>query len=84
MVHSKHSTYSMTGYEALANSIVAQAAKDYRKALEKLKRNPRYSSALRDKADCESFFQSEWMKELTEVDGRWLMQAIRKEINYDD
>ena len=36
-------------YRALANAIIVQAAKDYRKALRQLRRNPRYETARNEK-----------------------------------
>ena len=47
-------------YRTLANAIIVQAAKDYRKALRQLRRNPRYETARNEKNDVERFFHSEW------------------------
>ncbi len=70
----------MNPYEELANAIILQAVKDYRKALRQLKRNPQYSSAIIEKEECEHFFQSEWFEDLTKVDGLWLMRKLREEV----
>lgn len=70
----------MTSYEGLANAIIVQAAKDYRAALMVLSENPRSILANRDKAECERFFLGKWFSELTEVDGKWLMRKLQREV----
>lgn len=49
----------MDPYEKLANAIVIQAAKDYRTALRKLKRNPRNHLAKGEAESIERFFRSD-------------------------
>ena len=111
----------MNPYEALANGIIEQAAKDHRSAAKFLRRNPRNEilekivarqiaerNALRAERkalglkpekgktsreerklnkiiSCESmiveterFFLSDWFTDLTEVDGAWLLENIKK------
>lgn len=75
----------MEAYEELANAIVVKAAKDYRRALRTLKKgyNPlsqKYLDAKKMKYDCESFFCGEWIKSLTDVDGKRLMRKIQENI----
>lgn len=67
-------------YEDLANAIVLQAATDYRKVLRDLKRNPNYTPALRDKAEIESFFRSEWYQTLTPISGELLIKKLKAEV----
>ena len=69
----------MDPYEKLANGIVIQAAKDYRTALRKLKRNPRNQLAKAEADSIERFFRSDWYKSLTEVDGEMVLQKLREE-----
>ena len=71
----------MDFYTELANAIVIQAAKDYRKALKTLKRYPRYEPAKAVVAEVEEFFRSDWYRVLTSVDGDMLIRKIRREIN---
>jgi len=71
----------MDFYTELANAIVIQAAKDYRKALKTLKRYPRYEPAKAMVAEVEEFFRSDWYRMLTSVDAEMLMRKIRREIN---
>lgn len=69
----------MVPYEKLANGIVIQAAKDYRTALRKLKRNPRNQLAKVEADSIERFFRSDWYKCLTEVDGEMVLRKLREE-----
>ena len=71
----------MDFYTDLANAIIIQAVKDYRKALKTLKRYPRYEPAKAVVAEVEEFFRSEWYRTLTSVDADMLMTKIRREIN---
>lgn len=66
-------------YQGLANAIIIQAAKDYRKAKEVLRRVPRHEGALKVKAEIERFFKSDWFKCLTDLDGEMLMRKLQKE-----
>lgn len=74
----------MDGYKDLANAIVIMGAKDYRKALKKLKRNPNNRKAKEEAKEVERFFKGSWMKELTKVDGEFLMERIKEEVYNDD
>lgn len=69
----------MDPYEKLANAIVIQAAKDYRTALRKLKRNPRNQLAKAEADSIERFFRSDWYKCLTEVDVEMVLRKLREE-----
>lgn len=65
-------------YQELANAIILQAVKDYRKALHILKRHPNHEGANKDKSDIEKFFVSEWYGRLTKVDGKRLLLQIQQ------
>ena len=69
----------MEQYEKLADAIILQAVSDYRKALRALWMNPRNKEALAYKEDCESFFRSDWFKELTDLDGEMLIRRLTAE-----
>lgn len=68
----------MDGYENLANAIVLQAAKDYRKALRKLSRNAQSKDAKRTVSEVEKFFRSDWYKILTSVDSELFIKKLRE------
>lgn len=67
-------------YENLVNSIILLAVKDYRDALKKLKKWPRNEAAQIMKAEVERFFRSAWYRELTSVDGEFLISKLQAEV----
>ncbi|MCM1532780.1 MAG: hypothetical protein NC114_10995 [Ruminococcus flavefaciens] len=72
----------MTPYENIANAIIIQAAKDYRKAYKRYLR--RFRSTGEPDADLmeiERFFRSAWYQTLTAIDGEYLIQRIRQEVS---
>lgn len=71
-------------YEDLANAIVLQAVKDWRGAVRKLKKRPRYAPAKQRKEECEEFFRSAWFEALTDVDGSYILRKLRQEEGIDD
>lgn len=72
------------GYENLANAIVLQAVKDWRKAVKTLKKRPRYQAAKQMKDECERFFLSDWFEELTSVDGSVILRKLKQEAGIND
>lgn len=70
----------MNPYENLANAIVIQAAKDYRAAKRKLKRNSTNQLAQAETVSIERFFRSNWYKCLTQIDGEMLIRKLREEV----
>lgn len=58
-------------YQNLANAIIAVAADDYRTAL---KDNNEWL-----RSSIERFFDSEWYKVLTNIDGKYLIERLQKE-----
>ena len=68
-------------YENLANSIVLLAVKHYRDALKKLKKWPRNESPKIMKDEGERFFRSAWYRELTSVDGEYLISKLQAEVD---
>ena len=80
MKEEKTPDYNEEGIENLTNAIVLQAVKDYRKALKGLSLDGKSSTTVI--ADCERFFRSEWYRQLTNVDGEYLITTIRKEFDF--
>jgi hypothetical protein len=68
--------------ERLANAIIMRAVKDYRLALLALKRNSRNYGANKRKEEVERFFLSDWFITLSRLDGKALMEKIRKEVRW--
>ena len=73
----------MTGTQALANAIVAQAAKDYYESIQALKRNPSNRVAKANAKKIEKFFRSAWYSMLTDLDPDYLLDHLQKE-GYND
>ena len=69
----------MNPWQSLANAIVISAAKDYRTALRRLRRNPKNKTALSEIADLERFFRSDWYAMLTNVPGETLIRKQKEE-----
>jgi len=82
----------MESYERLANAIIIEAVKDYRKAIRFLKHHPHtpeldkdpQQNALRDKVVknenerdvAERFFRSGWFEMLSSLDGEVLLKKV--------
>lgn len=62
-------------YENLANAIIVQAVKDYRRVL----KAPEKPGNMKTIKDCERFFRSAWYKSLTAVDGKTIIVKMREE-----
>lgn len=71
----------MDPYENLANAIIKQAADDYRKALKALSLNSRNKEAQATVKECEDFFRSDWYKQLTSLDGEYLIRKLKEEVD---
>lgn len=69
----------MNGYQLLANAIIEQAVKDYRKLLYALQLNKNNRSARASKTHLEKFFLSEWFRTLTNVNGTVLISKLKEE-----
>lgn len=63
------------GYEALANAIVLQAVKDYRKAIRHFD--------LFTMGQIRYFFHSQWFQMLTSIDGDRLIKDIERRELYE-
>lgn len=66
-------------YRTLANAIIVQAAKDYRKALRQLRRNRDTKRPETRKMMSSGFFHSEWFHFLTDADPDYLLDNYLQE-----
>ena len=69
----------MNGYQLLANAVIEQSVKDYRKLLYALQLNKNNRSARAHKTHLEKFFLSEWFRTLTDVNGNMLITKLKEE-----
>ena len=70
----------MNPYESLANAIILQAVKNYRKALRTLSHYPHNRSAQYECRSIEQFFRSGWFGALTRIDPELLIKKLKSEV----
>ena len=71
----------MSGYEALANATIVQAAKDFTAAYKRMKQFPNDIRAQDEVRDITKFFCSQWFEMLSDADGPTLLRKIKDEID---
>ena len=71
----------MTDYNALAIAIIEQAVRDFRAALQKLRRDPYNIIARRTTQETKVFFCSDWFEVLTSVNGPAILKQLKEEFN---
>ena len=64
--------------EALAAAVVEQAAEDWRAAAAVLRKKPDHPGAAALRRETERFFRSRWFAQLTDLDGRLLLERLRE------
>ena len=67
-------------YYNLANAIILQAAKDYRKSLRTLSRHTNNRSAHCERRRLEKFFRSDWFGVLTSIDPELLITKLKAKV----
>ena len=70
-----------TPYENLANAIIVQAVKDYRKVLRTLSLYPHNRSAQYERRSIEQFFCSDYFSVLTNLNPETLIVRLNKEVS---
>lgn len=71
---------NMACYENLANAIILQAVKDYKRVLHRLGANPRNRDAMHEKERLERFFHSPWYEALTDLDADRLIEGVQERV----
>jgi hypothetical protein len=67
-------------YEDLANAIIIQAVKDYRKTLSNLKKSPRCIEMIIRRNNLIRFFHSQWFNGLTKLDPETIIKKLDGEV----
>ena len=68
-------------YQSLANAIILQAIKDFRKRLKIVKKNGRKKEqALKEMQDIVEFIKSPWFKILTNLEPEILLKKLKEEV----
>ena len=71
---------NQNGYISLAECIVLQAVKDYRRSYRVFLRNPYNEAAEEMMEDCEAFIESGWFRMLCDLDPEELLYKIDVEL----
>jgi hypothetical protein len=66
-------------WQDLADAMIVQAAKDYRHTMKMLQENDQSTQLLIDQQRLEVFFRSDWFQQLTNLNGRQLLNDLQKE-----
>ena len=75
-------TESDIPYENLANAIILQAVKDFRKCIKVVKRNGRNKEqAIKEMREIVGFIKSPWFRMLTNLDPQVLLKKLQEEVN---
>lgn len=77
--------YVTSGYEGLAEAVVAQAGRDYLEIKKKLYRIDEFKKKelklKRELKRIDRFFKSEWYTHLSSVDSKWLKEQLDREFD---
>ena len=74
---------NLAGYEHLAAAVVKQAVFDYRRACRKLKKNQKDAEALKEVKEIEDFFNSKGNIYLGDIDGIYILEQIKEELEHE-
>lgn len=71
------------GYERLGNEIIILAAKDYKRALKVLQKDPDNYTALGEVDSIERFFHGRLYGAITNIDPDVLIRKLKEDVGYD-
>ena len=79
-VYEKRSAMLGSGWRALADAIILQAAEDYRRLTRRLIAHPDELDKESEKRRIERFLCSPWFGVLSELDGRRLLRDLKADL----
>lgn len=79
-VYEKRSTMLGSGWRALADAIILQAAEDYRRLTRRLITHPDELDKASEKRRIERFLCSTWFGVLSDLDGRRLLLDLKADL----
>jgi len=79
-VYEKRSAMLGSGWQALADAIILQAADDYRRLTRRLITHPDELDKASEKRRIERFLCSPWFGVLSELDGRRLLRDLKADL----
>ena len=69
-------------YQSLANAIILQAVKDFRRCIKIVKRNGRNKEvAVKEMREIVEFIKSPWFKSPTNLEPQILLRKLKEEVN---
>jgi len=80
-VYEKRSAMLGSGWRALADAIILQAAEDYRRLTRRLIKHPDEMDKASEKRRIERFLCSNWFGVLCELDGRRLLRDLKADLD---
>ena len=79
-VYAKRSAMLGSGWRALADAIILQAADDYRRLTRRLITHPDELDKASEKRRIERFLCSPWFGVLSDLDGRRLLRGLKADL----
>jgi len=80
-VYEKRSAMLGSGWQALADAIILQAAEDYRRLTRRLIAHPDELDKASEKRRIERFLCSPWFGVLSDLDGRRLLRNLKADLS---
>lgn len=79
----QYSASSEEVWHDLANAVIVDAVRQYRKLKQKQRTGTRLGkAAIEDLKEIEEFFLSEWFEFLTDIDGKALLRGLQAETTF--
>ena len=79
-VYEKRSAMLGSGWRALADAIILQAAEDYRRLTQRIAKHPDELDNVSEMRRIERFLRSDWFGVLSDLDGRRLLRNLKADI----
>ena len=79
-VYEKRSTMLGSGWRALADAIILQAAEDYRRLTQRIAKHPDELDNVSEMRRIERFLRSDWFGVLSDLDGRRLLRDLKADL----
>ena len=79
-VYEKRSAMLGSGWRALADAIILQAAEDYRRLTQRIAKHPDELDNVSEMRRIERFLRSDWFGVLSDLDGRRLLRDLKADI----
>ena len=80
-VYEKRSAMLGSGWRALADAIILQAAEDHRRLTQRIAKHPDELEPVCEKRRIERFFRSDWFTLLCDLDGRRLLRDLKADLS---